>query len=70
MRCVTQGGYEAKENGRSRESYILCFHPRIPPESYRNEKLDISDWGAESEDPNESDEDEDSDKSASDEEAE
>jgi len=46
VRCVTQGGYEVKEN-----------------ESYRNEKLDVSDWGMETEDPNEDDEDEDSDES-------
>ncbi|KAG8213855.1 UDP-3-O-glucosamine N-acyltransferase [Butyriboletus roseoflavus] len=46
VRCVTQGGYEVRDN-----------------ESYRNEKLDISDWGAENEDPNEDDEDEDSDES-------
>ncbi|KAG6372349.1 UDP-3-O-glucosamine N-acyltransferase [Boletus reticuloceps] len=47
VRCVTQGGYEVKEN-----------------ESYQNEKLDISDWGAETEDPNEDDdEDEESDES-------
>ncbi|KAF9227436.1 hypothetical protein BS17DRAFT_747998 [Gyrodon lividus] len=32
VRCVTQGGYDVKEN-----------------ENYRNEKLDISDWGAETE---------------------
>lgn len=40
-----------------------------PPESYRNEKLDVSDWGAETEDPDGSDEDDDSDGSASVEEA-
>jgi len=48
---------------RFRESHIFCFHPRAPPESYRNEKLDVSDWGMETEDPNEDDEDEDSDES-------
>ncbi|KAG6333563.1 hypothetical protein ID866_5525 [Astraeus odoratus] len=31
VRCVTQGGYEVKEN-----------------ESYQNEKLDVSEWGAQS----------------------
>ena len=41
---------------RSRESHIFCFHPRAPPESYRNEKLDVSDWGMETEDPSEDDE--------------
>ncbi|KAF9231560.1 UDP-3-O-glucosamine N-acyltransferase [Melanogaster broomeanus] len=35
VRCVTQGGYEVKEN-----------------ENYRNEKLDTSDWGAETGDEN------------------
>ncbi|KIJ61356.1 hypothetical protein HYDPIDRAFT_31440 [Hydnomerulius pinastri MD-312] len=40
VRCVTQGGYEVKEN-----------------ETYRNEKLDISDWGAETEDQDDDDED-------------
>ncbi|KAF9236076.1 nucleotide-diphospho-sugar transferase [Melanogaster broomeanus] len=35
VRCVTQGGYEVKED-----------------ENYRNEKLDASDWGAETGDEN------------------
>ncbi|KAL4074000.1 nucleotide-diphospho-sugar transferase [Scleroderma citrinum] len=37
VRCVTQGGYEVKENGQLRP---------YTPYSYRNEKLDTSDWGA------------------------
>lgn len=48
---------------KSHEPFIYCFHSWAPPESYRNEKLDISDWGAENEDPNEDDEGEDSDES-------
>ncbi|KAH0827789.1 UDP-3-O-glucosamine N-acyltransferase [Lanmaoa asiatica] len=47
VRCVTQGGYEVKEN-----------------ESYRNEKLDISDWGAENEDPNKEEDSDQSDEGA------
>lgn len=33
-----------------------CFHPRVVAESVRNEKLDVSDWGAENDDPDEEDE--------------
>ena len=47
----------------------FIFTHMSPPESYRNEKLDVSDWGAETEDPDGSDEDDDSDGSASVEEA-
>lgn len=48
---------------RSRESHIYCFYLQTPLESYRNEKLDVSDWGAENEDPDSDDEGEDSDES-------
>lgn len=43
---------------------LLVFTHALTPESYRNEKLDVSDWGAETEDPNEDDEDEDPDGSS------
>lgn len=41
VHCVTQGGYEVKEN-----------------ESYRNERLDITDWEAEADEEREEDDDE------------
>lgn len=59
LRCVTQAGYEVKEGGNIPPFHKLC-RAQLRSETFKNEKLDVSGWGAGSEESDEENEEEDS----------
>lgn len=51
LKCVTQPGYEVNAGGTPQICKSDCQTANIAsPESFKNEKLDISNWGGESHD--------------------
>ena len=66
VRCVTQAGYEVEEGGMLIFTIRKGFVAQIAPlETFKNEKLDVSDWAAgpgESEQSEDDDDEDDSDK--------